>query len=343
MPEIITDSKNENEFPNFDYEVEYPDFGNLMDYAQNFKNSIAPGFKLIDSGAGVEIYQNGPDYVISCELSKGASVNIAHGSMIDRGSSSVYGGPNPDFARANSEEALNLERQKNPETVAVANAGFFANYPRNTAPLAFPFKHDGLIETEGFAAKGKHQGNRLTLVFTDSYASLSVFDNNDISEFRKLKEANAVVSLSPRVNIDGRAEAKIGRTFLGLGNPVPVPAPVPEGRKQDTENGVPLSAPAYSRILLFVSKASSQAHAELTLRQFGAGPTMMLDGGGSSQLRWKERDLVDTTRSVPQFISIRAARKEDQTQNLETEAQTQNLEKEPTDITRAQNSDHCLP
>lgn len=274
-------------FPECDAEV--PDQKALLNYARTFRDGVAQGFSLLESAPAVSVYQKGPDYVIAADLSAGASLDVLEGKPVNSENKSVYGGPNPDYGRMSAEQAYEKGKQQNAEAVAVVNAEFFANLPKSSVPVAFPFRKDGIVESEGFAGVDKHAGNRLTLAMNDKYARIIPFDNNNISEFRNIKEEDAVVSLSPRVNIDGSSGAQIGRTFVGLGNP-------------DADGN-------YTRVLIFVSSASSQAHAELTLRQFGAGPTIMFDGGGSSQLLWKERNLVDSIRTVPNYLSIRAARK----------------------------------
>ena len=261
----------------------------LLDFARDFKDGVSSNFKSIASEPGVEVYQSNDDYVVSVDLAAGASLDILQGESVESGKKSVYGGPNPDFKRMSGDEALAKERKTFPNAVCVVNAEFFANFNRTAVPLAFSLREDGTVLSEGFAGIAKHDGNRLTLAIAEHSARIIPFNNNKIDEFRNLKESNALVSLSPRVNIDGSAEAKIGRTFLGLGNP--------------DANG------NYTRVLIFGSKSSSQAHAELTLRRFGAGPTIMLDGGSSSMMIWKNRHLVDTSRTVPSFLAVIPAQK----------------------------------
>lgn len=264
------------------------DSRSLMFFADKFRNGIASGFSLIDSAPGVSLYRNGDEYVISTNLAVGAQVDVVHGEPGEASGKSVYGGPNPSFARLSPDQALAQERKKEPSALGVVNAEFFANFPRNAVPIAFPLMENSKVLSEGFAATNKHMGNRLTLALGEKSARIIPFDNEKIEEFRNLQAENAIVSLSPRVNIDGASASKVGRTFLGLGNP--------------NSDG------SYSRVLIFVSPASSQAHAELTLREFGAGPTMMLDGGSSSQFRWKESNYIYPGRTVPNFLSIVPAR-----------------------------------
>lgn len=245
---------------------------------------IPSGFKRLDSAPGVELYANDPDYVVSVDLSRGAKLNLLAGDLFDRGKKSVYGGPDPDFKRMSADQALLKERKLLPDTIGVLNGEFFSNLPKSEVPLAFAFKQDAKVLSEGFADRSKHAGKRLTLILGDAYAKIAPFDNNDINSFANIKEDQAVVSLSPSVNIDGSAAKKVGRTFLGLVDPDS------DGKSK--------------RALIFVSSASTEQHAEDTLKQFGAGPVIMFDGGDSSQLLFESHHYVHTSRTLPQFIAI---------------------------------------
>lgn len=245
---------------------------------------VPHGFELIANANAVSLYKNANDFVVSVDLAAGAELDLVSGSLLEKGRVSVYGGPNPDFTRMNAETALRKEQRAYPQAICVVNAEFFANLPNVAVPVAFPFKKDGKILSEGFAAVDKHRGKRLTLETGKGFARISSFDNDDISKFRSLNAEDALVSLSPSVNIDGSGKSLIGRTYIGL-----------SGKLADGN---------YTKALLFVSSASSQKHAENTLKDFGAGPVMMLDGGGSSQLNWAKQNLVKTTRGVPNFLAV---------------------------------------
>jgi hypothetical protein len=171
-----------------------------------------------------------------------------------------------------------------PDVFCLSNAQFFSNLRGTSAPVAFPLKIEGKLVSEGFAAVSKHIGKRLTLQINSDSAKIVPFDNNNIEQFRNEKSNDAVVSLDPSVNIDGSAAAKVGRTFVGLGDP--------------DENG------NYKHAFLFVSSASTQDHAENVLKDFGAQKIMMFDGGDSSQLISKKEHLIETGRTIPQFLAI---------------------------------------
>lgn len=244
-------------------------------------------FRLIESAPAVSVFNNGADYLIAADLARGASLNIVPGDTVQTGIKSVYGGPNPSFKRMTAEEALEKERKFLPDTMAVFNSEFFSNIPKNTVPVAYAFKQDGKIVSEGFASADKHPGERLTLSLGHGQAKIVPFDNNDIEKFRKNKDEQDLVSLSPSVNIDGESARSVGRTFVGLAHP-------------DADG-------SYTQVLIFVSSGSSQKHAEDTLKAFGAGPVIMFDGGESSQLLYGTHNFVKTARTVPQFLAVTPA------------------------------------
>lgn len=250
------------------------------------KKSLPANFKLMDSAPALELYADNDDFVIVADLAEGASLQILPGDKVDSGKVSAYGGPNPDFKRMSAEDAFARVKLSRPGAFALLNSQFFANLNSTNVPVAFAFRKDGLTESEGFASPSKHEGKRSYLAWDYNAASIELFDNQDISKFRNLKAEQAVVSLSPTVNIDGQKDAKIGRSYLGL--------------VSDSEQG----NNKYTKLVFFVSPRSTQAHAESTLSAFGAGPKLMLDGGGSSQLRWRGGKLVQSNRTVPQFLVL---------------------------------------
>lgn len=245
---------------------------------------IPLNFELVDSATGVAVYKAKNDYVLSLDLASGAKVGIVSGEKVEEGKPSVYGGADPFFKRMNAEEAFKSATNSRNELVCVSNAGFFSTLLEKSAPVAFAFKRDKVDESDGFAAKDKHEGKRLTLSLGEGYAKLSQFNNRSILDFRKIPESSAVVSLDPSVDIDKQSSKAVGRTFVGLSDP--------------DSNG------NYRRLFLFVSSASSQAHASETLRSFGADKFIMFDGGGSSQLRCRSGEYVPSVRTVPQYFAF---------------------------------------
>lgn len=252
------------------------------------KEKVAPGFKLEESAPGLSIYRKEKDYIISIDMAEGAKLGLFNGARSGDKKNSAYGGPNPELRRLTAEQALDGARKSNPRVACVSNGAFFSTLNNDKAPIAFAIKDNNKIISEGFAPIGRHRGQRLTLAFNEDYARILPFDNKNIASFKNISESSAIVSLSPRVNMDGKKNEKVGRTFIGLAD--------------ENEDG------DYTKILIFVSAASTQTHAEKTLQRFGAKPTLMLDGGGSSQLMCRNDKsnnyYVRTTRKVPQFLTM---------------------------------------
>lgn len=252
--------------------------------------AIDPDFALLESKSAVSIYKNkNAEFVIAVDLSQGGRVDFLNGTITGTEKKSVYGGPNPAFTRISASEAYRQAKFKQAGISCVVNSGFFSTAKEDSSPLAFSSKQNHKIISDGFADKNKHKDMRLTLALADKYARIISFRNEDYASFKQIPEKNATVSLSPKQNIDGKSQTEVGRTFLGLSNSI----------GQDK----------FTRVLIFVSRASTQAHALATLKGFGAGPAMMFDGGGSSQLYCNQKFLVPSTRRVPQYLTISSSPK----------------------------------
>lgn len=253
----------------------------------SWKPKVAEGFERIESAPGFELFSNGTDFVAAVDLRKSGSLSIVAGDQLGPGGKSATGGTSPEFERMSGAEAMAKSRSLNSASKCVVNGSFFSTQNDSKAQVAFPMKVDGTVVTEGFAPLSKHAGKRMALEIFEHGARITSFRNDNIKALQNSGADDALVSLSPDVDIDNRKEARTGRTFLGLDH--------------KAANGL------YTRALIFVSPNSSQLHAELTLKRFGAQPVIMLDGGGSSQLRCGTRDYVgqsNRARNVPQFISI---------------------------------------
>lgn len=243
---------------------------------------VANGFSKVQASSGLEIYSNGVDFVLSFDLNGPGSMSMITGKKIGRGGHSGYGGSSPEFERLSSQQAMQKGLSSDRKSQCVFNGSYFANLQAESAQLAFPLKTGGTVISEGFAPLNKHSGKRLLLEIFENGANIRPFGSKN--ELMSTKSREALVSLSPQVDIDGKKDMAIGRTYIGLGK-----------RRGDG---------LYEKALIFVSPKSTQLHAELSLKRFGAGPVIMLDGGGSTQLQCRGRKYIPSTRTAPHFISL---------------------------------------
>ncbi|MBI1271750.1 hypothetical protein GC174_15085 [bacterium] len=247
--------------------------------------SVPNGYRLLDSEKGVKIFSDGRDYVVSVNLKDGGSLKLMAGDYSHAGSrKSGYGGVSPELRRMSAAEALIKSASSDRGSKCVVNGSFFADFDKPVAEIAFPLKVGGKPVSDGFAPVNKHAGKRLTLMLYPNGARIVPFNEADIDSFRQNGVLDSIVSLSPDVNIDGRKDAKLGRTFLGL--------------SQKGADGL------YSSALVFVSPSASQSDAETALKRFGAEQIVQFDGGGSSQLLCKDGLSIKSSRTVPQFLVI---------------------------------------
>lgn len=236
------------------------------------------GYRRINARSGVVIYQKGEDFIVSVDYSQGASLKLFAGDIASPGqNSSTYGGKTPEFKRISAGEALQMIRRTTPAAYCAFNGQFFADFPRDTAQLAYPLRLTGRIVSDGFAPKAQNQGGKLMLELFSSTANIRPFS---IEQLRSSPAPEVLVSLSHRV--DREANSKVGRTFVGLAQP--------SSEKQ------------YKLVYVFVSRAATQEHAYLSLRRLGASQVIMLDGGKSTQLQCGNSKYVSFGRPVPQFI-----------------------------------------
>lgn len=243
------------------------------------------GFSLIDKGEGVGLYRKttarGSHYVQVVNLSKGASVRLLAGPVTDRGSGEgVYGGDNPRFTRQGLGEAWKGLWESSALAFSLVNGQFFDTNSTPATRLAFPLKVDGKIVSDGYGLT-EYPEEKLILELWGTRANI-----------RKLTKANLYGSSAPNVLagldklVNKGATLSKQRTFAGVKDA--------DGDSQ------------YETVLLLSSTAATQAEAAKVLQDFGCAKVIMFDGGGSTQLRCKDRTLIPSTRRVPQTIAVLA-------------------------------------
>lgn len=157
---------------------------------------------------------------------------------------------------------------------AVLVNGTFFDQNRDPTPLAFGLKADGRVISYGNNLNERPISEIKVLVF-DQYGRAwiapykrDLFDNAAVMSIIGGLDANANKSSS----------ASVQRTFAGT--------------------------ISLRTLVLFSSRQATQALAEATLRKFGAGETIMLDGGSSTGLRAGGIDLIIPGRTIPHAIAV---------------------------------------
>lgn len=245
-----------------------------------------PGFQPVDAAPGVTLYKkeypNGsPDYVQVIDLSQGAKVELLYGQVSEpRPTKGSFGGPDPSMTSLDIRTYWEQTSARQKQAFCVFNGAFFymPDYPTR---LAFPLKVDGQIVTEGWGID-THPGEHQMLELWDDRANI-----------QEMTQASLYASSAPNIlgglteEANKRIKYAVGRTFVGVAD-----------RDGDGQN---------ETVLVLTTRTALQSGAASVLREFGAGPVMMLDGGGSTQLLCKSGWYIRSDRPVPQALAVIAA------------------------------------
>ncbi len=236
--------------------------------------------KTILAVPGIKIHKQKLDYILEIDLSAGAEIQFLFGKMTNRGiNRGAYGGNDPEFQRQNIKEIWQKLSPQNQQLTCLINAQFFRNDQNQSTALAFPIKWQGIKITDGYAGEIEYPTEKKMLTIDQNAASINDFSPVD---WLNSKSPNILVSLSP--DADKGILRKTGRTFLAVSD-----------RNHDGMN---------ETILIFASRYASQIHAKNILLAWQAKDMIMLDGGGSTQLICHDQILIDSPRTIPQFIGI---------------------------------------
>lgn len=245
--------------------------------------TIPQGFTRILSDTGVKVYRKNyaggqPDFVTVVDLRSGTLRNFTgwvSGEAVYRKTLRTFWN---DAAAQNS----SIKRAK-----VVLNGTFFATNDRDPYPpvgIAFGLKADWWRMSYGYGVGNEYPGLIRTFAFDSDFGSSSIqsysrgtFDSGI---------PNVVGGLDATANKD--KTRYIARTFVGV--------------RDDNNDG------HAETIMFFSSKAATQALAFNTLRSFGAGSIMMLDGGGSGGLIVDGTSHITPSRSIPQAFVVYAGR-----------------------------------
>jgi hypothetical protein len=245
-----------------------------------------PGFYLIDSARGVQLYKkdyaNGnPDYVQLIDLSQGARLELKYGQITEpRPEKGVYGGADPRMTSLPIQTYWEQSKQEDPNAFCATNGQFFY-MPEYPTRLAFPLKVNGQMVTDGWGID-TYVDQKLMLELWDDHAAIRELTPEALAGSGA---PNLIAGLTEEAN--KRAKYSVGRTFLGVAD----------------RDGDGLD----ETVLVFNTASAKEEDAAETLRSFGADQVMMLDGGGSTQLICKSGWHIRSDRPIPQAIAIYAA------------------------------------
>jgi hypothetical protein len=236
--------------------------------------------KTILAVPGIKIHKQKLDYILEIDLSAGAEIEFLFGDMTNTGiGKGAYGGNDPQFYRQNIQQFWQKLSPQNENLTCLINAQFFRNDQNKSTALAFPIKWQGVKITDGYAGEIEYPTEKKMLTINQDAANISDFSPAD---WLNSKSPNILVSLSP--DADKGILKKTGRTFLGVSD-----------RNNDGRN---------ETIVIFASRYASQIHAKNILQAWQVRDMIMLDGGGSTQLICHGETLIDSPRTIPQFIGI---------------------------------------
>jgi len=193
-----------------------------------------------------------------------------------------FGGSNPEFW---SQAIEDFRLQEGAIPSAIVNGNFFGQWGPSYSygQFAFPLEVGDDLIAEGYADPSGPRGEAPTpdhrvLCLDNEHHTVQILpyyriDQIDPPACAGLDSFEMVGFSTAIFKSDG------GRTVLGVSSQH-------EGGPIDT-------------LLVYSTKSNSVTASDRELRRCGASETMQLDGGGSSQLRVFEQDLVDSTRPVP--------------------------------------------
>lgn len=232
---------------------------------------LPSGFREIKSARGVKLYRKTisggqPDFVHVIDTAQGAEVRLLQGEI-------VHGGASPTHKKHSLRVWWETFQRTTPRAFSVLNGQFF-NTPLSPTPLAFSLKNDQVFISAGYGTQTEYLGEKWWITLTQTSHKMRRFDDRP-DTVRNAPEPAAIVGLDERA--DKAPNRNTGRTFLGS-----------DGRK----------------LYIFMSKLSTQPHAADILRGFGATKMMMLDGGGSTQMICQNQHYIQSSRTLPQVITV---------------------------------------
>lgn len=274
-----------------------PRHGGLLVFLASLALILTPshGQSTVSSARGVALVNDGLHYIQEIDLTSGAKLMSLVGdpmrSLGDGYYGNTGGGSNVAFSKRSqssySTELAGLDRH-----FSVINGQFFS-LASNPTCLSFPVHSDGVWFSSGCEAPDTwpRETDRLLLEVYNNGATLGRLYSDSV---RRSIATFRLVGLVAGKNLKGRGYQN--QTLVGLG----------------TYNS---SSGRYQKLFLLTSRRvrESDAVAALVRRGADASKIMLMDGGGSSFLSYRNEstgrltNAVSTSRSVPHAIAVIAA------------------------------------
>lgn len=256
--------------------------------------AIPPGFKLIKTGIGIEVYSDLlGDYIQTVDLTENAEIVFLQGERVGDGVAAAYGGINPQFQRQSLGEFWqNLIQRYQNRAFSICNGQFFKG--GDPTELAFPVQTEGKIVSTGYAGSEEFPDEKVVFGVMEKVAEIVPFSENSNFENTNFPYKEAIVGIRKEGAIEPEKWyskdplIERPRTFLGVAD-----------RNLDKQN---------ETVLILTSQGKTQAGAADLLLKFGATQVMMLDGGGSTQLNILGEEVLSSTdpvsRTIPQAVGV---------------------------------------
>lgn len=261
--------------------------------------TVPSEFALVRSAPGTRLYQTPPPpatgsrFVQVVQVDQGARARLPHGAVSQTGDLCYR----PLFKRPLS--AFWNDLNDSPLAFSISNAGFFG--PGDPGGVALPLKVDGNLIACGYA-NGCWVGVLKILKIWDYRFRIDDFDGDP-----------NVVIISTAPNIIGGLSENANCPTSTAGNCAGEACKGGSTRRTFVGCADNLGAGDYRTLLILTTRSAiTGPDAGAILRSFGAGPTMMLDGGGSTQMMCQGQLYVESSdepnpREINTTIGVLAA------------------------------------
>ena len=262
-------------------------------HSQDAAATPPAGYSVIGSDVGVTVYRSNSANVFLqiVDLDQGAGLSVISDERdgVDLACchyAETNGAPSTQaFSRLAIQDARNTLSMNSPsQAFTIVNASFFCNdccATNENTPVQYPLTVGGVQLTAGYGSDGTCENcpTRALSISRDS----SGLSSAQITEEPIPGASDVIVANSPAADRDSDQGA--ARTFVGLSDP-----------DNDGSDEV---------FILSVASAKTQDVVEM-LNALGVPEEqmLMLDGGGSTQLQWRQGLLLESTDRPPRQVPV---------------------------------------